>query len=398
MVKYRCLLYLIGLINILSTSSINYHQLAAKIKHWGKALGFQQVGITDVDLSAHEDKFQLWLDKNYHGEMEFMARHGTKRTRPQELLPGTVSIVSVRLNYLPENAKFAANLEANDKAYISRYALGRDYHKMVRNKLKKLGQQIATELGDAQLNFRPFVDSAPVLERPIAEKSGIGWVGKHSLIINQEAGSWFFLGELFLPFPLPSDQPVAEQCGKCVACITTCPTDAIVEPYVIDSRKCISYLTIELSGSIPVEFRKAIGNRIYGCDDCQLICPWTRQGQLTEESDFTPRALLNDQSLLDLWSWSESQFLQRTEGSPIRRIGYQSWLRNIAIGLGNADFSLLIVAALQEKRPNVDDIVAEHIDWALAQQQEKFEQQTNKSRKLQRLIKAIDIGLPRDAR
>ncbi|WP_371744405.1 tRNA epoxyqueuosine(34) reductase QueG [Psychrosphaera sp. B3R10] len=386
----------------MSASTTNYYQLAKNIKIWGQELGFQQVGISDIDLTKHEDKFQQWLDKNYHGEMEFMARHGTKRTRPSELLPGTVSIVSVRLNYLPADAKFAATLEDDNLAFISRYALGRDYHKLVRNKLKKLGQKIAAEIGNETLNFRPFVDSAPVLERPIAEKAGLGWVGKHSLIINEEAGSWFFLGELFLPLPLPADMPVEEQCGKCVACITTCPTGAIVEPYVVDSRKCISYLTIELKGSIPIEYRRAMGNRIYGCDDCQLICPWTRQGQLTNEDDFTPRAQLTAKSLLALWQWTESEFLKNTEGSPIRRIGFESWSRNIAIALGNAAFSLTIVNALQQKQNQISDLVDEHIDWALAEQQLKFDKLNGKTdekpRKLQRLIKAIDIGLPRDAR
>lgn len=380
------------------STTINYYQLAENIKQWGAELGFEQVAITDVDLSNYEQQFQQWLAQQYHGEMAFMANHGTKRTRPDELLPGTLSIVAVRLNYLPPNARFAAALEDGDNAFISRYALGRDYHKLIRNKLKKLGKKIAEALGEPELNFRPFVDSAPVLERPIAEKAGIGWTGKHSLIINEDAGSWFFLGELFLPLPLPKDQPVEEQCGKCVACITTCPTGAIVEPYVVDSRKCISYLTIELNGPIPVEFREAIGNRIYGCDDCQLICPWTRQGQLTTEADFNPRNTITDRPLLELWQWSEEEFLAQTTGSPIRRIGYENWMRNLAVGLGNTRFSLVTVQALQSKLNKISNLVDEHIEWALQQQEKKQLPQTGQSRQLKRLIKAIDVGIPRDAR
>lgn len=380
------------------STTINYYQLAQNIKTWGKELGFQQVAITDVDLSQYESSFQDWLDQGYHGEMAFMAAHGTKRTRPAELLPNTASIVAVRLDYLPHNARFASALEDHDIAFVSRYALGRDYHKVVRNKLKKLGQKIAEHIGEPNLSFRPFVDSAPVLERPIAEKAGIGWTGKHSLIINERAGSWFFLGELFLPFALPSDEPVTEQCGKCVACITTCPTQAIIEPYVVDSRKCISYLTIELKGPIPLEFRRAMGNRIYGCDDCQLICPWTREGQLTNELDFSPRDAITDRKLIELWQWDETEFLAATTGSPIRRIGYQSWMRNIAIALGNADFSLEIVRLLQEKWQQISPMVDEHIQWALDEQQSKCDTTKTTSRKLQRLIKAIDIGLVRDAR
>ena len=377
--------------------TINYYQLAQKIKEWGQALGFQQVGVSDIDLSEHTQEFLDWLAKGYQGDMQFMAEHGSKRYKPEELLPGTVSIISVRMDYLPAQAEFAKTLEDDQRAYISRYALGRDYHKVIRNKLKKLGQQIAEEIGENELSFRPFVDSAPVLERPIAEKAGLGWVGKHSLILSEDAGSWFFLGELFLPLPLPSDRPVKEQCGKCVACITTCPTGAIVEPYVVDSRKCISYLTIEQKGPIPVEYRQAMGNRIYGCDDCQLICPWNRFADLTTEPDFTPRSPLHPTTLLELWGWTEQEFLDKTQGSPIRRIGYVSWMRNIAVALGNAKFSLKHVEALKAKLGQLNELVDEHIEWALEQQELKAETQGVDARQLKRLIKAIRIGLPRDA-
>jgi len=302
-------------------------ELAHNIKIWGKALGFQEVGITDIDLKDQEANLQKWLDNNYHGEMDYMAKHGMKRARPEELLPGTVRVISARMDYLPDDAQFASNLEDKDLAYISRYALGRDYHKVLRKKLKQLGDKIQTEVKD--LGFRPFVDSAPVLERPLAEKAGLGWVGKHSLLLDKESGSWFFIGELLVDLPLPIDKPQPNQCGQCVACIKICPTQAIVSPYVVDGRRCISYLTIELQGAIPNEFRKAIGNRIYGCDDCQLICPWNRFAETTEESDYQAKDFLQNQSLVNLFDWSEETFLKNTEGSPIRRIGHQRWLRNI---------------------------------------------------------------------
>jgi len=371
--------------------------LTEKIKLWGQELGFQHVGISDIDLSAQEPKMLDWLEKGFHGEMHYMETHGTKRSRPAELLPGTVSIVSVRLDYLPEDAKFASTLEQPNQAFISRYALGRDYHKVIRNKLKKLGQMIEKEIGVDNLAFRPFVDSAPVLERPIAEKAGLGWTGKHSLLLNNQAGSWFFLGELFLPIALEQDQAVENECGACVACITTCPTQAIVEPYVVDGRKCISYLTIELKGSIPEQYRKPMGNRIYGCDDCQLICPWNRYAELSTEPDFAPRSQLDSISLLELWQWQEAHFLKMTEGSPIRRIGFECWMRNIAIALGNAPFSLEVVEQLNSKLTLISDMVDEHIHWALEQQKQKANDEGVDSRQLKRLIKAIKIGLPRDA-
>lgn len=381
-------------VNTPAVSQQELIELAKNIKDWGKTLGFQQVGISDINLKDQEANLQNWLDNNYHGEMDYMQKHGMKRARPDELLPGTLRVISVRMDYLPEDAQFASNLEDKDLAYISRYALGRDYHKVLRKKLKQLGDKIQAEIGE--LGFRPFVDSAPVLERPLAEKAGLGWVGKHSLLLDKAAGSWFFIGELLIDLALPVDQAQSNQCGQCVACIKICPTQAIVAPYVVDGRRCISYLTIELQGAIPVEFRKAIGNRIYGCDDCQLICPWNRFADTTEESDYQAKDFLQNQSLLTLFNWTEETFLKNTEGSPIRRIGYQRWLRNIAIALGNAPSSISNITNLQDKLSISDDqLVNEHIEWALAEQQQKLP--INIDRLNKRLINAVKKGLPRDA-
>ncbi|ENS4277780.1 tRNA epoxyqueuosine(34) reductase QueG [Salmonella enterica] len=375
---------------------LDLNQLAQNIKQWGLELGFQQVGITDTDLSASEPALQAWLDKQYHGEMAWMARHGIMRARPHELLPGTLRVISVRMNYLPANAAFASTLKNPTLGYVSRYALGRDYHKLLRSRLKKLGERIQQHCGS--LNFRPFVDSAPILERPLAEKAGLGWTGKHSLILNRDAGSFFFLGELLIDLPLPVDQPIEEGCGKCVACMTICPTGAIVEPYTVDARRCISYLTIELEGAIPVAFRPLIGNRIYGCDDCQLICPWNRYSQLTDEDDFNPRKALRAPELIDLFRWSETQFLKVTEGSAIRRIGHLRWLRNVAVALGNAPWSDAVIAAL-ESRKGEHPLLDEHIEWAVAQQIEKRNACINEVQlpKKQRLVRVIEKGLVRDA-
>jgi epoxyqueuosine reductase len=380
-----------------SNEPINYQKLAEKIKIWGEELGFAQVGISDVDLSEHEDAFLKWLDNNYHGNMDYMARHGLMRARPHELEVGTIRVISARMNYLPTDAKFAKLLKTKDHAYISRYALGRDYHKMMRKRLQQLGLKIKAHC--QQFNFRPFVDSAPILERPLAEKAGLGWVGKHSLVINKEAGSWFFLGELLVDIPLPCDKKPENQCGSCVACIKICPTGAIVEPYVVDARRCISYLTIELKEAIPLELRSLMGNRIYGCDDCQLICPWNKYGQLTKEDDFQPRQNLDQVELLTLFAWTEQEFLDKTAGSPIRRIGYQSWQRNIAVALGNAPYSEKISTALQEKSNSAQAMVAEHITWALAQQTIKMknDQPQINQRLTARLIRSVEKGLPRDA-
>ncbi|WP_391529911.1 tRNA epoxyqueuosine(34) reductase QueG [Photorhabdus akhurstii] len=384
------------------TTPLDLNLLAANIKQWGLSLGFQQVGICDTDLSVEETKLQEWLDKQYHGEMAWMKRHGMMRARPNELLPGTLRVISVRMNYLPAKASFASTLNDAELGYISRYALGRDYHKLLRQRLKKLGEQIQNYCHDFEyqgvLNFRPFVDSAPIMERPLAAKAGLGWVGKHSLILNREAGSWFFLGELLINLPLPIDLPQKEQCGRCVACMTTCPTGAIIAPYTIDARRCISYLTIELEGIIPEEFRPLMGNRIYGCDDCQIICPWNRFSQLTDEGDFSPRAILHTPKLLDLFNWSEEKFLRITEGSAIRRIGYLRWLRNITVALGNAPYQYDIVLALQQKL-GLNTMLDEHIHWAIKQQ--IIRRKTNtinvQTPQQKRLIRAITKGLPRDA-
>ncbi|MFA7820937.1 tRNA epoxyqueuosine(34) reductase QueG [Aeromonas dhakensis] len=366
------------------------HQLAQDIKLWASELGFDQAGITDTDLTLEEPRLQAWLDAGYHGSMGYMARHGMMRARPHELLPGTLRVLSVRMNYLPFEAGFAATLRDPTLGYISRYALGRDYHKLLRSRLKQLGERI--EQRCEALGWRPFVDSAPILERPLAAKAGLGWVGKHSLLLNESAGSFFFLGELLLSLPLPLDAPVEkEQCGKCVACINICPTGAIVAPYVVDGRRCISYLTIENDGPIPVEFRPLMGNRIYGCDDCQLICPWNRYANASPEPDFSPRPNLHRPPLLTLWGWSESEFLKHTEGSPIRRIGYQRWRRNLAVALGNGPASQEVMVALQQALTEAEPMVAEHIEWALATLARR-QQDDNKKTRL--LIRCIEKGLP----
>lgn len=359
-------------------------------------LGFQQVGITDTDLSASEPQLQAWLDKQYHGEMAWMARHGMMRARPHELQPGTLRVISVRMNYLPAQAGFASTLKNPQLGYVSRYALGRDYHKVLRQRLKKLGEKIQAQC--ATLNFRPFVDSAPIMERPLAEKAGLGWTGKHSLILNREAGSFFFLGELLVDIPLPVDSPVKEECGRCVACLKICPTGAIVEPYTVDARRCISYLTIELEGAIPENLRPLIGNRIYGCDDCQLICPWNRFSQLTDESDFSPRKALHAPPLVELFAWTEAHFLRVTEGSAIRRIGHLRWLRNVAVALGNAPWDESSLTALQQ-RLGEDPMLDEHIEWAIRQQLKRRSEQATEVQlpQKQRLVRVIEKGLPRDA-
>ncbi|WP_394388043.1 tRNA epoxyqueuosine(34) reductase QueG [Shewanella woodyi] len=386
-----------------SLTSSQLSQLVISIKQWGKELGFAQIGICDTDLTIEEPKLQQWLDKGYHGEMGYMESHGMMRAHPHELHPGTIRVISARMDYLPPEAGFATNLRDPNLAYISRYAGGRDYHKLIRNRLKKLGLMIEkelTRLGAAKPNFRPFVDSAPILERPLADKAGLGWTGKHSLLLNQDAGSWFFLGELLIDLPLPVDIPVSEGCNTCVACIKSCPTNAIVEPYIVDGRRCISYLTIELQGAIPEEFRPLIGNRIYGCDDCQLVCPVNSKSPLTLETDFHTRDPLKQPELLTLFNWSEAEFLKITEGSPIRRIGHKRWLRNIAVALGNAPFSQTIIDTLELKKQTeeLDEMVAEHIDWALKQQRLKQGGQVpTVNRKTQRVIRSVEKGLPRDA-
>jgi epoxyqueuosine reductase len=341
--------------------------LATTIKRWGRELGFQQLGISDIDLSAHEPRFQDWPAAGFHGELSYMARHGLKRTRPAELLPGTLRVISARMDYWPPTAAEPwAVLGDGRRGYVSRYALGRDYHKVVRKRLQRLAQRIEHAVGG--LGYRVFSDSAPVLEKALAEQAGLGWIGKHSNLLHQRSGSWFFLGEIYVDLPLPVDQAATNHCGRCRRCLDVCPTAAIVAPYQVDARRCIAYHTIELHGSIPVEFRRAIGNRIYGCDDCQLVCPWNKFATPTPEVDFLPRQGLDSPQLTTLWAWDEPTFLRRTEGSPIRRIGHQRWLRNIAVALGNAPADRSIIAALHTRQAEPSQLVREHLHWALAQQ------------------------------
>lgn len=351
-------------------ASLDMTALAAHIKTWGHELGFQQVGITDVDLGEHAEHHKRWLAAGYHGEMDYMARHGELRTRPELLVEGTQRIIVVRMDYLPPEVETTKVLSQPAKAYISRYALGRDYHKVIRKRLSMLAKQIEKVVGS--FGHRAFVDSAPVLERGLAQKAGLGWTGKNSLILNPKAGSLFFLGELFTDLPLPIDTPYDKRhCGKCQRCRDLCPTQAIVEDHVVDARRCISYLTIELNGPIPEEFRSMMGNRVYGCDDCQLVCPFTRFAKVSQEDDFAPRHDLDRADLLSLFNWSESEFLNRTSGSPIRRIGYEKWLRNMAVGLGNAPYSNNVIAALEARLAYPSDLVREHVRWALHQQRQK---------------------------
>ena len=338
--------------------------LASDIRRWSAALGFQQVGIADLDLADAGARLDAWLDAGMHGEMAYMSRHGSRRSRPDELVPGTASVISVRMDYLPREAASPTGLLDHErKAYVSRYALGRDYHKVLRGRLKKLAARIETAIGP--FGHRVFVDSAPVLEKPLAEKAGLGWIGKHTNLIDRDTGSWFFLGELFVDLPLPADRAATAHCGTCRACIDVCPTDAIVAPYVLDARRCISYLTIELKGPIPAELRPLVGNRVYGCDDCQLFCPWNKFAKPTDEADFAPRHGLDDVGLVELFGWGETEWLQKTEGSAIRRIGYERWLRNVAVALGNARTTHEVVTALRSRLDSDSELVRDHVEWAL---------------------------------
>jgi len=346
-------------------TNLSLTALAAQVKRWGTDLGFQQVGIADTDLSFAEAQLLQWLARGYQGTMGYMARHGTRRSRPAELVPGTVRVVSVRMDYLPEpRARLWEALEDPAQAFISRYALGRDYHKVLRRRLQRLAERISATAG--AFGYRVFVDSAPVMEKPLAAKAGLGWIGKHTNLINAETGSWFFLGELYTDLPLPVDSPGTDHCGRCRACLDLCPTAAIVAPYELDARRCISYLTIEHEGAIPEALRPRIGNRIYGCDDCQLACPWNRFARLTTEPDLRPRGGLDAATLVALFAWDEAEFLRHTEGSAIRRIGHRRWLRNLAVALGNAPPSPKIRSALCARAEHPDPVVREHVAWALA--------------------------------
>jgi epoxyqueuosine reductase len=343
----------------------NSRALAARIKDWGRELGFAAVRIAAPDLPGAEESLADWLAAGCHGEMDYMAAHGTKRARPQELLPGTRAVIVARMDYRPDAADAQANLADGTRAYVSRYALGRDYHKVLRGRLQKLAERLAAEVGPG--GYRVFVDSAPVMEVELATQAGLGWRGKHTLLLDREAGSWFFLGEIFTDLPLPPDAPVSDHCGTCRACLDVCPTGAIVAPYRVDARRCISYLTIELKGSIPEDLRPLMGNRIYGCDDCQLCCPWNRDAPLTAEPDFAPRNGLDTATLVELFSWEKSAVAERLAGSAIHRIGIERWLRNIAVALGNAPTSPEVIAALESRRDDESELVREHVRWALAQ-------------------------------
>ncbi|NOT69687.1 MAG: tRNA epoxyqueuosine(34) reductase QueG [Methylophilaceae bacterium] len=348
------------------TDTRHWQKLADDIKHWGMELGFSQIGITDTDLAVAEVQHQQWIFKGYHGAMDYMAKHGNKRTRPAELVPGTLRIISLRMDYLPPHARDSEEvMQDGTQAFISRYALGRDYHKVLRNRLQKLCDRIASEIGD--FTYRAFTDSAPVLEVALAEKAGLGWRGKHTLLLSRTAGSWFFLGEIYIDLPLPIDAPEKNHCGSCNACMTICPTQAIVAPYEVDARRCISYLTIELKGSIPEELRPLIGNRIYGCDDCQLVCPWNKFAQLTQQEDFQVRHGLDNISLVSLFAWDKTTFKQNMAGSAILRIGHEQWLRNLAVGLGNAPTTPAVIIALQSRMADDSALVREHVQWALLQ-------------------------------
>ncbi len=343
------------------------NSLSHFVKQQAHQLGLTHCAITDTDLGEHERHLLNWLDDGFHGSMQYMERHGVKRSRPDSLLPGTLKIISVRMDYYPPESQDAWSvLNDSSKAYISRYALGRDYHKVLRKRLQQLATNITASVG--QFGYRAFVDSAPVLEKAIAQKAGLGWIGKHSNLLAKDAGSWFFLGELFTDLPLAADTHTTQShCGSCSACIQACPTNAIVAPYRVDARRCISYLTIELKDSIPVEFRKAMGNRIYGCDDCQLVCPFNKFSSPTVETDFSVRHSLDSSTLVELFGWSEEEFTSRMAGSPIYRIGYECWLRNIAVALGNAPTNAEVLCSLNNRVNHGSALVKEHVQWALAQ-------------------------------
>ncbi|MBZ2207658.1 tRNA epoxyqueuosine(34) reductase QueG [Massilia soli] len=355
-------------------SEPDLQQLAHAIKQWGAELGFADVRIADVDLAHAEAGLQAWLDAGRHGEMDYMASHGMKRARPAELVPGTVRTICARMDYLPPSTpadwreRETARLRDPHTAVISMYARGRDYHKVIRSRLQQLADRVTAAIGD--YGYRVFTDSAPVMELPLAEKAGIGWRGKHTLMLNREAGSMYFLGEILVDLPLPVDAPASAHCGQCQACIDVCPTGAILSPGRLDARRCISYLTIELKSSIPEDLRPLIGNRVYGCDDCQTVCPWNKFAQRATVPDFDERNGLGSASMAELFAWTEEEFNRRLEGSPIRRIGHERWLRNLAVGLGNAadgaHGDAAIVAALRLRADHPSDMVREHVEWALA--------------------------------
>ena len=351
------------------TDISDWDALAGRIKSWGRELGFDAVGISDADLGTAERGLADWLAAGFHGEMDYMARHGATRARPAELVPGTLRVISARMDYQPQAAAAEETLADGNRAFVSRYALGRDYHKLMRRRLQKLASRIEAAIG--AFGYRVFTDSAPLLEVEIARRAGLGWRGKHTLLLTREAGSMFFLGEICTDLPLPVDAPTSAHCGTCTRCIEVCPTQAIVAPYRLDARRCIAYLTIELEGSIPPQLRPLIGNRVYGCDDCQLFCPWNRYARLTREPDFAVRHGLDRATLIELFAWSKGEFEIRMAGSAILRIGYPRWLRNLAVGLGNAPTSGAVVAALQARADDSEPLVREHVAWALGRHSEK---------------------------
>ena len=347
-------------------SSPPLDQLRTELAGMARARGFDALGVSDVELGADAAHLERWVDAGRHGEMDYMWKHGTRRVRPGELVPGTVRVLSARMDYWPPDTRDAFEaLGDADAAYVSRYALGRDYHKVLRNALQGLADDIVAKIGP--MGYRVFVDSGPVLEKALARKAGIGWVGKHTNLIARDAGSFFFIGEILTDLPLPVHEPVGAHCGTCAACIPACPTGAITAPYQLDARRCISYLTIELHGAIPVELRRLMGNRIYGCDDCQLVCPWNKFARAAAHPDFKVRHRLDASRLSELFAWTEQEFLERTEGSAIRRIGYDRWLRNIAVALGNAPSTSENISALDARREDASALVREHVAWALAE-------------------------------
>ena len=353
-----------------SAAEPDYASLTARIENWGRELGFDAIGVSDTDLTSEEVRLLNWLALGRHGEMDYMARHGARRARAAELVPGTIRVITARLNYWPARAQAARDVLADPRrGYVARYALGRDYHKVLRKRLADLAHRI--EDGVGPFGYRVFTDSAPVLEVALAAKSGLGWRGKHTLLLSRDVGSYFFLGEIYTNLPLPVTPAVGAHCGTCSACIDACPTGAIVAPYELDARRCISYLTIELAGSIPEALRPLIGNRVYGCDDCQLACPWNRYAVPTTTRDFDAvRNGLDGAELTALFAWSEDEFLRKTEGSAIRRIGYERWSRNVAVALGNAPRDDAIVAALAKRADDPSPLVREHVAWALARQRD----------------------------
>ncbi|MCB1850375.1 MAG: tRNA epoxyqueuosine(34) reductase QueG [Gammaproteobacteria bacterium] len=357
-----------------STQPIDYAVLASSIKTWGNQLGFQQIGICDTDLSWAEKMLERWTADGYHGEMGYMVKHGRKRSRPAELVPGTLRVISARMDYLLADDDPAAVLADENKGFVSRYALGRDYHRLMRQRLQQLATRMETAI--SHFGYRVFVDSAPVLEKPLAQKAGLGWQGKHSNLVSRSAGCWFFLGEIYTDLPLPTDRIENNHCGSCERCIDACPTGAITAPYRVDARRCVSYLTIELEGPIPLALRPLIGNRVYGCDDCLLACPWNRFALPSPELDFLPRNGLEGAALIELFRWSEAEFLKRLEGSPIRRIGHQRWLRNIAVALGNARSEPTLTRTLASRLNSSSGLVAEHVAWALSRHMQATQSKT----------------------